>query len=177
MESKFWAHRPLWWIMLGGILERHPRLSLVFAEQDAEWVPSTVRQLDQTYQKRTARAPDLEFSLGGRGYWDRQCYVTARFTRKEVEMRHEIGLTSMMWGSDYPHPEGTWPFSREALRYHFASVPPDEMKLMVGETAARVYHFDLEKLSPIAQRIGPTVEEVGEPLNEVPAGYSGRGFG
>jgi hypothetical protein len=74
-----------------------------------------------------------------------------------------------MWGQDYPHTEGTYPYTREALRHTFASVPTDEVAAMLGENAARVYGFDLDALAPIAARVGPTVEEVATPLDEIPA--------
>ena len=65
-----------------------------------------------------------------------------------------------MWGQDYPHAEGTYPYTTEALRNTFADVPTDEVAAMVGENAARFYGFDLDALAPIAARVGPTVDEI-----------------
>ena len=76
-----------------------------------------------------------------------------------------------MWGSDFPHPEGTTPVTREAIRYAFADVPPDELRMILGENAARVYHFDLSKLAPHAARVGPTQDEVARTLDAPPAEY------
>jgi hypothetical protein len=67
-----------------------------------------------------------------------------------------------MWGTDYPHPEGTWPHTQERLRSDFAGVPVDDTADLLGLTAARVYGFDLEALSPIASRIGPRPEDLGQ---------------
>jgi hypothetical protein len=76
-----------------------------------------------------------------------------------------------MWGSDFPHREGCWPFSTEHLRLAFADVPVDEVTAMVGGNAARVYGFDLDALAPIAAEVGPLVEEVSRPLDssDIPA--------
>ena len=74
-----------------------------------------------------------------------------------------------MWGQDYPHAEGTYPYTTEALRNTFADVPTDEVAAMVGENAARFYKFDLDALAPIAARVGPTVEEIAVPLDKIPA--------
>ncbi len=76
-----------------------------------------------------------------------------------------------MWGADYPHNEGTTPYSHEALRYTFAGVDPLEVRTMLGTTAAKVYDFDLRYLDTLAADIGPTVEEVSRPLpeSEIPA--------
>jgi hypothetical protein len=73
-----------------------------------------------------------------------------------------------MWGSDYPHDEGTHPYSREGLRIAYAGLPPDEIAAMVVGNAARVYGFDLGLLDPVAARMGPTVAEIAEPLGEPP---------
>ena len=70
--------------------------------------------------------------------------------------------TSAMWGTDYPHPEGTWPHTAERLRRDFASVPVDDCQKLFGATAARVYGFDVDALRAIADRIGPTPEDLGQ---------------
>jgi hypothetical protein len=84
-------------------------------------------------------------------------------------LRHEIGVDRIMWGQDYPHIEGTYPYTTEALRNTFAGIDTDEVARMVGLNAASVYGFDLAKLAPVAERVGPTVEEVRVPLDAVPS--------
>jgi hypothetical protein len=73
-----------------------------------------------------------------------------------------------MWGSDYPHDEGTYPYTREHLRSRFSSVPEDEMRQILAGNAAKLYDFDLDKLAPLAAKVGPTVEEVATPIDDVP---------
>ena len=72
-----------------------------------------------------------------------------------VELRHEIRIDKLMWGSDYPHIEGTWPHTAEKLGSAFAGVPRDECRKVLGDNAAEVYGFDTEKLVPIVARNGP----------------------
>ncbi len=60
-----------------------------------------------------------------------------------------------MWGTDYPHPEGTWPHTVERLRKDFGDVPVDDTRKMLGETAARCYGFDVDALRPIADEGRP----------------------
>ena len=81
-----------------------------------------------------------------------------------MPLRHKVGLDKIMWGSDYPHKEASTPYTLETLRAEFAGVPHDEVAMMLGGNAARVYGFDLEALRPIAQRIGPLVSDVDVPL-------------
>jgi predicted TIM-barrel fold metal-dependent hydrolase len=68
---------------------------------------------------------------------------------------HAAALANLMWGSDYPHPEGTWPRTREQMLETFRGLPEAEVAAMLGGNAARVYGFDAEKLAPVAARIGP----------------------
>jgi hypothetical protein len=67
-----------------------------------------------------------------------------------------------MWGNDFPHPEGTWPYTREFLKDRFWDVPIDETERMLGLNHVDFYGFDVEQLRPIADRIGPTPEELGQ---------------
>jgi hypothetical protein len=99
-------------------------------------------------------------------YWARQCHVGSSFIRQhEVGLRHVVGVDKIMWGSDFPHKEGCWPFSHEHLRLAFGGVDTNEVAAMVGGNAARVYGFDLDALAPIAARVGPSVKEVAQPLS------------
>jgi hypothetical protein len=75
--------------------------------------------------------------------------------RREAELRHQIGVGSIMWGTDYPHPEGSWPFTREQLLGTFHDLPEDEIARMLGGNAAEFYGVDTEKLAPLVARIGP----------------------
>jgi predicted TIM-barrel fold metal-dependent hydrolase len=75
--------------------------------------------------------------------------------RREAELRYETGVANIMWGSDYPHPEGSWPVTREQMIETFRGLPEPEVAAMLGGNAARVYGFDAEKLAPLVARIGP----------------------
>ena len=58
-----------------------------------------------------------------------------------IQMRHVIGVENLMWGSDYPHSESTFPKSLEILDEILEGVPEEEKAMIVGENAARVYGF------------------------------------
>jgi hypothetical protein len=86
----------------------------------------------------------------------------------DAAARHEIGLDRFMWGSDYPHDEGTAPFTREHLRALFHDTDPAQLRNLLGGNAASLYGFDLDALAPLAAQFGPTVEEIAVPLTEMP---------
>jgi len=81
---------------------------------------------------------------------------------EEIRRRHIIGCDVAMWGTDYPHPEGTWPDTVTRLRSDFTAVPVEDARQLLGLTAARCYGFDLDALRPIAERIGPTPADLGQ---------------
>jgi predicted TIM-barrel fold metal-dependent hydrolase len=186
----WWAHRTLWHLIFAGVLERHPDLQVVFTEQGTAWLPEQLATLDYYHQRMGAssdRQPGQPVSqeqifgaevmaglpLRPSEYFARQCHVGASFVRPhEVAMREAVGVDKIMWGNDFPHLEGCWPYSHEHLRLAFAGVERDEVAAMVGGNAARVYGFDLDALAPVAARIGPRVDEVAVPLahDEIPAG-------
>jgi hypothetical protein len=66
--------------------------------------------------------------------------------------RYEIGVTQMMWATDFPHPECDWPESQAVIDENFAGVPEDERRLMVGGNAIEYFHLDP---TPPARREAP----------------------
>jgi len=73
-----------------------------------------------------------------------------------------------MWGSDYPHDEGTYPFSREALRQVFSDWSPADMQRILTDNVAKLYDFDVAALKPLSDEFGPTQRELAQPLLELP---------
>jgi predicted TIM-barrel fold metal-dependent hydrolase len=179
LEVTFYSHRTMWHIMYNGAFERHPNLKLVLAEQGLGWVPRTLATLDEFYFRFCTEGA-VEHAIAGdiarvlshppSEYFQRNCYVTASSVRPiEFTVRSEIGGGArIMWGADYPHLEGSFPYTTEALRCAFAGVPADEVHLMLAEVPAEVYGFDLVQLQDVADRVGPTRAEIGEPLMEIP---------
>ncbi len=86
----------------------------------------------------------------------------------DVEARGRIGLHKFMWGSDYPHDEGTYPYTRENLRARFHDVPESGLRMMLAGNAAAFYDFDIAALDRLASEIGPGVDEVATPIDGIP---------
>jgi predicted TIM-barrel fold metal-dependent hydrolase len=159
-EVVWWSARPLSFLIWGGVFERHPNLKVAITESTCVWVPETLQLMDQRYTEThySAKLGDYRshLSMKPSEYFRRNVFLGAScMPRREVEMRREIGLGNIMWGSDYPHPEGSWPVTREQMVESFHDVPEDDLAAMLGGNAARVYGFDTEKLSPLVARIGP----------------------
>jgi predicted TIM-barrel fold metal-dependent hydrolase len=75
-------------------------------------------------------------------------------------MRHALGIDKLMWGSDYPHIEGSWPQTKEWIHSAFEGVPETEIRLMLGENAVDCYGLEDETLRKIADRVGPAPGEL-----------------
>lgn len=148
--------RVFWQLMMAGVFDRYPTLQLVFTEIRADWVPATLELLDRYFSQvpvSMARTPHE--------YWERNVWVAPSSTRRnELALRHEIGLHRLMFGTDYPHPEGTWPNTRDWIRHAFAGVPVHEARLILGENALDCYRLDRQALNRISDRIGPRPADV-----------------
>jgi hypothetical protein len=104
-------------------------------------------------------------------YAKRNCYYGASFPgRNEIDGRYELGVDHVLWGSDYPHLEGTYPDSRMAMRAAFYDLPEDEVRAMLGGNAAKLYNFDMEALKPLAAKLAVMPKDVAKPLSadEIP---------
>ncbi len=157
----FWAHRPFWFMVWAGVLERHPGLRLMLTEQTVDWIPSTLEFMDYLYKGPLFAQIRGELPLKPSEYYRRQCWAGASFmTRLECELREGIGVDRIMFGTDYPHVEGTWPDTASRLRHTFGGLPEAEVRSMLGENAAAAYGFDLEQLGARASEVGPEVSDL-----------------
>ena len=110
-------------------------------------------------QEREWGLPVVEkLSLQPSEYWARQCHVGASFIRpSEVPIRERVGVDRIMWGSDYPHKESSFPFSHGGDPAQLRGRRPRRGAMMLGANAAALYGFDLDALRPLAQEFGPRV--------------------
>jgi predicted TIM-barrel fold metal-dependent hydrolase len=179
IELAWYAHRAVWHLIFGGVLERHPNLRVVLTEQGTSWIPRGLDTLDWFHRRMTfGGAAEAAFfgaatknmSMTPTEYFQRNFWVGASFLRpSESPLRYEVGVDRIMWGADYPHSEGSYPYTTEALRAAFGDVAPDETRRMLETNAAEVYGFDLPALRRIGDRVGPTVAAVAQPI--APADY------
>jgi predicted TIM-barrel fold metal-dependent hydrolase len=121
-----------------GILQRHPKLRFVIVESGIGWIPYFLERMDQTFQKHRFWTKSI-ITERPSTYWYRQGHATFIEDHTGVAERHRAGLENIMWSTDYPHSDTTWPRSRQVLEEHFKGVPEDERRLVVGGNATRLY--------------------------------------
>ncbi|MGH7326149.1 MAG: amidohydrolase family protein [Candidatus Rokuibacteriota bacterium] len=127
-------------VILSGVCERHPRLRLVLGESGIGWIPYVLERLDDTYEERLA--DDLGLPLPPSAYFKRQMYATFQKDLHGVRAMAHIAPDNVMWGSDYPHRDGTWPFSQKAIEEQFRDIPEAVAGKILGDNARRVYRID-----------------------------------
>jgi predicted TIM-barrel fold metal-dependent hydrolase len=152
----------------GGVAERHPDLHFALIEFNAHWLASLVGAMDKCWV--TGIGQDADWWLGHwdetrsaddqpnmaqlfrlnekwpyplkpSEYLKRQFHVSFQDDPVAVACRHITGLSTVVWGNDYPHAEGTFRGSREVLAKQFADVPTDERDAMVGGTLGGLLGF------------------------------------
>ena len=133
----FMAEAIAGWIV-PGILARHPGLKIVLVEAGLGWIPYFLQRLD-TMKERHGWDHYKMLPERPSFYWRRQMAATFEEDELGIELRDRIGVENLMWATDYPHPDSTWPESQKVLETHFHDVPADEARKMIGGNAARFY--------------------------------------
>jgi predicted TIM-barrel fold metal-dependent hydrolase len=126
-------------VILSGVCERHPKLRLVLGESGIGWLPYMLERLDDTYEERLA--DDLKLPLSPSAYFKRQIWATFQKDVHGVRAMAEIAPDNVMWGSDYPHRDGTWPFSRKAIEEQFRGIDVAIKKKMLWDNVRRLYRI------------------------------------
>ncbi len=119
-----------------GVLERYPKLRISFGESGIGWIPYVLDRMDFEWDDRFR---DLGLKMKPSDYWKRQCKATFQFDRVGVKLIDELGVETLMWGSDYPHTDGVWPESTKFINEQFVEVSPDVVRKITCENAGKFY--------------------------------------
>jgi predicted TIM-barrel fold metal-dependent hydrolase len=172
MEMSFFIQRGYTHLIMGGVFERFPKLRYILTESGCAWAPRLMQGMDAMYMAwkagyigeiDTSKDPALKEPPSF--YAKRNCWYGASFPSvADVKGRDKVGVEKVLWGNDYPHYEGCYPYSRENMRFAFADIDEKEVRMMLGENAAKLYNFDLEALRPLADTANITPQDVAVPL-------------
>lgn len=175
LEAHYFSTRAVAHLVLSGVFEKFPDLKFVLTETTSAWMGPYMETLDKlgeqsrlpgTVPNMFAGAAYASLPLKPSEYIRRNCYIGSFFSMADIEQRHVLGVNRLMFGADFPHHEGTSPFTSQALRINFAQVSIEETRQMLSTTAAECYGFDLGLLQEVADRIGPLESEIQTPLSE-----------
>jgi len=178
-EVTFYCQAGFRHLLMSGAFERFPKLRYIITESGCAWVPAMLKQLDRIHMGFKAGAigemtyEGMEWVLKRTPseYAAEHCYYGASFpSLDDLAGIEQIGADRVLWGNDYPHFEGTFPYNVESLRLTFAGLDDETRRKVLGLNAAKLYDFDLEALTARAAEFGPTPEQVDQPLprDEIP---------
>ena len=125
-------------LIFGGVLERYPTMRVVIGESGIGWIPYILERMDAEWEDQFK---DLGLGRPPSEYWRRQCKATYQTDRVGIKLLDELGVDTVMWGSDFPHPDGVWPDSREFIRHELGHLSADVRRKIVCENAGRLYGF------------------------------------
>ncbi len=145
-------HEYLMHLLAGSVPERFADLRIGILESGTQWIAPVLKVIDMWWrsQLKSGTLQSYRGEMSPMEQWHRQCFVTTFFAEDEVDLRHTLGVGNMMWGSDFPHVEGTYPSSRKHLARLFGSVARKEVEAIVGMNAVAMMNFEVEKLAQTA---------------------------
>jgi predicted TIM-barrel fold metal-dependent hydrolase len=131
-------------IIGAGVLERYPNLRIGLGESGIGWLPYALDRMDFEFEDRFRDLMKLKPSE----YWRRQCRATFQYDRIGARHVDDIGVETLMWGSDYLHPDGVWPEASKYIEEQFAGLSPEEIHKITCENAAKFCGLNQLTLRP-----------------------------
>jgi len=125
-----------------GVLDRFPDLRIVLVESGIGWIPYFLERLDTMVDNHGWDTfADKPIKEKPSFYWHRNMLAT--FEQDQVGMRllDLVGVENLMWATDYPHPDSTWPRSHEILTEHFANLPREQVEMVASGNVTRTYNL------------------------------------
>ncbi len=125
------------WI-LGGMLPRNPDLNLVLVESGIGWIAYYLERLDTMFRRHNWVARGVIDELPST-YWNRQFHATFEDDLVGLRTLDRLGVDNVMWASDYPHPDSTWPESQKVVEEDFRELASEDKEKIVWRNAATLY--------------------------------------
>jgi len=125
-------------IIFAGVLHHRPNLKVVIGEAGTGWIPYILDRMDAEWEDQFK---ELDLTMKPSEYWRRQCYATYQSDPIGVKLLDELGEDNIMWGSDFPHPDGIYPDSQEYIERELGHLPAATRKKIVCDNAAKLYRF------------------------------------
>src|SRR6266508_3328609 len=139
---------PITGLIFAGVLDRHPGVKIVMAEAGLAWIPSMIQGLDMWYQRTrdgrrlTGEGPISLPELLPSEYFNRQIWISFVDDPLGVKIVGSVlDADKVMFGSDYPHPASTWPYSQKVIKETMQDLSPDVRQKIVGDNARALFRI------------------------------------
>ena len=140
-NTDHWVRVSLADMIYSGVFERYPKLMVGSVEQELSWIPHFLDRLDYNYTQRAIGDFSYRFKRDAipSEYFHSNVFLGFQEDAMGIRDRDIIGVDQLLWGSDYPHPESTFPRSRQIIEEILMDCTEDERAKIVGVNAARIY--------------------------------------
>lgn len=136
--------QPMVELILSGVFKRHPDLRVVLVESGLSWIPFMLERMDLCAHKGDWRQRGMPIDNLPSDYWYANMAATFEEDLTAMGMRYKLGVENLLWASDYPHPDQTFPHSLAVIDEHFSDIPEAEKNLMIRDNAQRLYGLPKE---------------------------------
>ena len=132
-----------------GILERHPKFRLVMAESGLGWLPWVVQELDYRHwrlweaKEYWEQRGGIDLHMKPSELFRRQVYTTFQEDYVAMNLLDFYGESNVLWASDYPHPDSTWPNSRKVIERDLGHLPAETREKLLRTTVAKLYGMEI----------------------------------
>lgn len=128
-------------LIFGGVLDRHPKLKIVFAEAGINWAAGALQDAELTFDVHREMLDPMP-KHRPTDYWREHCHATFQTDAIGLGQLDRLGAHTVMWAQDYPHSEGTFGFTAGALQAVLDAAPEAEARLILGDTASSLYKLN-----------------------------------
>ena len=144
INMDYWVRMSVSDIVLNGVFDRHPKLQIGAVEYELSWVPHWLERLDYGYTQRPLAdtAYRIKENMLPSDYVHRNVFFGFQEDARGINDRHIIGVDNILWGSDYPHTESTFPRSQQILDQILAECTEEEKAKISGGNTLRIYNLD-----------------------------------
>ncbi|MFP6743430.1 MAG: amidohydrolase family protein [Alphaproteobacteria bacterium] len=144
VTQDYWVRRSLGSMIFAGVFERFPGLRIAVVEHELAWAPYFLEKMDVTYKELSQTAPyRFKDQVLPSDFFRSQIFCTFQEDKRGLHMLSDmIGTDTMMFGSDYPHAESTWPRSRQFIDDLLAGVDQDVRRKLVCDNVAGLFKFN-----------------------------------
>jgi predicted TIM-barrel fold metal-dependent hydrolase len=131
-------------MIFGGVFERYPKLKVGAVEFDVAWAPHFIARMDYIYNEHAVGFKHRRFRNGAvpSDFFRNNVFLSFQEDAIGIDLRSHVGTDSLMWGSDYPHAESTFPKSLEIVERILKDVPEEEKTKITRTNAATLYGFN-----------------------------------
>jgi predicted TIM-barrel fold metal-dependent hydrolase len=135
-------------IIFSGVLERFPDLKIVSVENEYNWLASLLVRMDKGYE-RFRREQPLELTMRPSDYVRRQVRATFFNDALGPLTLPYIGADLLMWSSDYPHQNSTWPHSRQVIERDLGNLSADDREKLVSRNVIELHKLVVPEVLPV----------------------------